>query len=185
MSKQKNYSLQQLSKETKIPESSVRYYRKQYNEYFPSTRLDGKKHPVFDRECIEVLKVIRKASDNGKEKHEILQLLGDKFSPIYDAETDKPAKEQNSNQQTHHKTLATTNPQAFLPPNFLATMKQMQEFNDNQTQLTGHYQTQNNQQADLIGDLKTKNDDLEKENKELKQQLKTANKPGILKKIFS
>jgi DNA-binding transcriptional MerR regulator len=169
MKKQNHYSLQQLSNETQIPASTVRYYSKQYKEFFPNTRPEGSKNPVFDHECIEVLETIRKHQKDGLSRAEIILKLNKKFSPIIDQRADTATSEQATSEQAHNKQLATTNQQI---PNVMQTISQLAEFSDNQVQLTEHYRLQNQQQGELIKELTKKTADLENEVLELKAENK-------------
>lgn len=150
MPKQKLYSIQELSEQTKIPASTVRYYRDEYKEYFPSTRPEGARYPVYEKECLEVLGVIREGLQEGLQKHEVIKKLNNKFTPIYDGNSDKAAKEHGGNQQTSNKQLATNESQS---PNVMQTLNQMATFNDNQVQLTEHYKKQAEQQRGVIENL--------------------------------
>jgi DNA-binding transcriptional MerR regulator len=180
MKHQKTYSLQQLAKATGIPDSTVRYYQKNYSEYFPRTRVEGSKHPVYEAECIGVLELIREALESGKSKHDVLQSLGEKYTPIYEDESDTVANRQHSKQQTSNNEIATTNQQ---PPNFMQTIKQLVDFSDNQAQLTEHYQIQNEQQRKLIEELQRKNSELTARLSDAEAELKQNKKPSFLKRI--
>jgi DNA-binding transcriptional MerR regulator len=172
MTKSKDYSIQQLSKETKIPASTVSYYAKQYSEYFHPTRPDGAKYPVFDPECIEVLEVVRKGQKDRLSKPQITEQLAKKFSPIYEQKGDDSTSQQSTNKQASNKSIATTTQQV---PNLMQTVNQLAEFSSNQVQLTEHYRLQNQQQSELIKELTEKlekssdrTQELEVENKKLK-----------------
>jgi DNA-binding transcriptional MerR regulator len=181
MTKQKHYSIQQLAKESNIPASTVRYYRSEYKEYFPSTRLKGSKYPVYDHECLDVLKTIRDLLNEGKNKHEVVELLDKKYTPIMDAELDEPTKEQHNKQQVSNKEIATTNEQGV---SIMQTLKQMSYFNENQLQLTEYYKKQSEQQREIIGELQKTNQQQQKTIKELERELKNASKTGFISKLF-
>lgn len=163
MATKKYYSLQQLAKATGIPDSTVRYYAKTYSEYLPSSRLKGKKYPVYDHEAIEVLKTIREAQNDNIEKPEIEIILMDKFSFIDQTpQGNKPAKQQLSNKQK-----TAINPQ--LPAMQIAS--QFTNFIENQTKLTEHFRGQSNIQSEVIEQLKEENKKLQLENLKLKQEV--------------
>jgi DNA-binding transcriptional MerR regulator len=169
MTTQKTYSLEQLSVASKIPASTVRYYSKNYSQYFPSTRPEGAKNAVFDSECLDVLKTIRKHQKSGLNKAQILSELAKRFSPIYDNNADMATNQQAASEQPSNKQLATTTPQI---PNVMQTINQLAEFSDNQVQLTEHYRKQNEQQRQLIDELSEKVGKLEREASELKEENK-------------
>lgn len=169
MQKQNHYSLQQLSVASNIPPSTVRYYSKQYSQYFPNTRPEGSKNPVFDPECLEVLRTIRKYQKDGLSKAEITMELNKKFSSFIDESADTAINPQAATKQASDKQLATTGQQV---PNVMQTISQLAEFSDNQVQLTEHYRKQNEQQRQLINELSEKVGKLEREASNLKEENK-------------
>jgi DNA-binding transcriptional MerR regulator len=181
MTKQKHYSIQQLSKETNIPASSVRYYKKEYSTYFAYTRLEGSKYPVYDSECIEVLKTIRKALKLDKTKHEVIEELDNKFTPIINIETDGSTKPQHNNKQPSNKEIATTEKPSV---SVMQTLKQMSYFNENQLQLTEYYKKQSEQQREIIEELTILTTSQKKLIEELEKELDKLEKPSLFNKIF-
>lgn len=177
MTKTINYSISELAKESKIPASTVRYYRDAYSEYFSSTRLPGSRYPVYDKECINVLKAIQKALKEGKKKHEVIAEIGKKFTPIYNGESDESAKPQANNEQTNNKQLATNEAQGL---NVMQTMQQMAKFNENQLQLTEHYKTQADKQKDVIEELTSANEAQTEHIKELESKISRLQRPSFL-----
>lgn len=181
MTKQKHYSIQQLSEATNIPASSVRYYKKEYGDYFPSTKLEGSKYPVYESECLEVLKTIREALDSGKNKHEVIEILNDKFTPIINVEIDESAKPQRKNKQISNKEITTTE-----KPNVsvMQTLNQMSVYNENQLQLTEYYKKQSVQQKEIIEELTTTTETQKQRLQELEKEVERLQKPSLLSKIF-
>lgn len=184
--KQNYYSLQQLAEISKIPASTVRYYRKQYKQFFPYTSLEGSKNPLFDSECIDVLKMIRKLLKQGNNRQQTIAELENKFSPIID-QTETPAStatqqvpQTNNNKQTIKNTQLLANSQQ--PSNIIELINNPLDFVKNQLQMTDYYKTQANQQFELIEKLQTENNRLqelikalEEENKSLKPSKKWWN----------
>ena len=161
MSKTKPLTVGELTKATKIPASTIRYYINNYSEYLHGSLVEGTKTVVYDPESMDVLKAIRKAQNEGKKKHEILKSLRGKFTQTYDGEK----KSQGDNKQHNNKQLATHTSQH---PQLIQTIKQLSEFLENQVQLTGHYQEQNRQQKQTLGDLLEENKELRAKISELR-----------------
>lgn len=178
MTNNKHYSLQQLAKITKIPDSTVRYYSKTYSDFMPSSRLKGKKYLVYEHEAIEVLKTIRTAQKDNKSKEEVEEILYEKFNFVnQNKQSNKPAEQQSSN----NKKPATI-PQ--IPTMQIAS--QFTNFIENQTRLTEHYRGQSNTQQEIIEELKENNKHLATANEELRkeiEELKKREKP-FFKNLF-
>jgi DNA-binding transcriptional MerR regulator len=111
--KQKLYSLQQIAKSLNIPQSTVAYYRNNYADFMPSTRLKGKRYPLYEEQAIEVVRLVRELSEKGKEQHEILIALEAKYPPVIDKSGENDSNEQQTNQQPTTM-LATTQNQGEI-----------------------------------------------------------------------
>lgn len=99
MSKQQLYSLQQIAKRLNIPTSTVAYYRKNYADFMPSTRLKGKRYPMYEEQAVEVVALVREMAENGGEQHEILKALENKYPPVIDKSGENTTNEQQTNEQ--------------------------------------------------------------------------------------
>ena len=100
MSKQQLYSLQQIAKRLNIPTSTVAYYRKNYADFMPSTRLKGKRYPMYEEQAVDVVALVRELAEKNTEQHEILSALEAKYPPIIDRTDENSATEQQTNEQS-------------------------------------------------------------------------------------
>ena len=182
MTKQKHYSIQQLSDTSKIPASTVRYYKKEYGDYFPFIRLEGSKYPVYEKECLEVLKTIRKELELGRNKHEVIETLNEKFTPIINIDTDESAKPQLKNKQVSDKEITTTEKPSV---SIMQTLKQMSVFNENQLQLTEFYKRQTTQQKEIIEELTATTATQQQRLQELEKEVERLEKPSLFDKLFN
>lgn len=166
-------TLQQLSKLTKIPHSTVRYYRDSYGEFLPSSHVEGTKRVLYSSECVDVLKAIRKAQNEGLAAHEIHDLLASKYQRVYNAKS--VAKKQ---QQTSGSELVASESQAHV----MQAIKQLHEFNTSQVQLTEHYKLQSIEQREVIEQLTQQIAVLKESNRDGDDT--QEERGGLLKRLF-
>lgn len=118
------YSLQQIAIKLDIPQSTVAYYRKNYADFMPSTRLKGKRYPLYEEQAVEVVSLIRELSERGKEQHEILLELESKYPPVIDRSGENTTNEQQTNQQPTTM-LATTQKQGEIISSLISQQTQL------------------------------------------------------------
>ena len=153
-------TLQQLSKLTKIPHSTVRYYRDSYGEFMPSSHVEGTKRVLYSSECVSVLKDIRKAQNEGLAGHEIHDLLASKYQRVYNAKSLATRQQQTSGSE------------------LVASESQTHVFNISQVQLTEHYKLQSIEQREVIEQLTQQIAELKAGNSSEEER------GGILKRLF-
>jgi len=112
MTKQSLYSLQQIANALGIPQSTVAYYRKNYADFMPSTRLKGKRYPLYELQAMEVVRLVRELSESGKEQHEIIAELDNLYPKVIEETANKPQNEHTNEQPT--TMLATTQKQGEI-----------------------------------------------------------------------
>lgn len=113
MKKQVLYSIQQIAKKLDIPQSTVAYYRKNYADFMPHTRLKGKRYPMYEEQTIEAVSLIRDMALKNKEQHEILEVLESKYPAVIDKSDENTTNEQQTNEQPT-TILATTQKQGEI-----------------------------------------------------------------------
>lgn len=187
MSKQQTHTVKQLSKQTSIPPSSIRYYIESYGEFLHGSQVEGTKTVVYDSECLEILKDIRKAQKDGKKKHQILEMLNKKHTPIYDGGT----KSQSDNKQTNNKLTATNKKQGDAIMAVMQTAQTFKEFGELQREATSYYKElsieQDNiikKQTKLVKQLQLQNSEQLEGLKAVKKELQQAKRPSLLNTIF-
>lgn len=165
----KKLTLHQLSKLTKIPQSTVRYYRDSYGEFMPSSHVEGTRRVLYSSECVSVLKDIRKAQSEGLAGHEIHEMLNSKYERVYNAKSLATSGEQVSKSEAVAVEEQT---------NVMQAIKQLHELNTSQVQLTEHYKLQSIEQRDVIEQLTQQIAELKAGNSSKEER------GGLLKRLF-
>jgi len=124
MSKQNLYSLQQIAERLKLPQSTVAYYRKNYAEFMPSTRVKGKRYPLYEDQASEVVSLVRELSEAGKQQHEIIEELEKKYPSVIDRTGENSTNEQQTDQQST-TILATTQKQSEIISSLIGQQTQL------------------------------------------------------------
>lgn len=78
------YSIAELAKITGIPESTVRYYRNKYEEYFEYVGVGRKRR--YKESAVDVLRTIAECSDRNLSKEQIQLRLNQEFAKYVDLE---------------------------------------------------------------------------------------------------
>ena len=61
------YTLKEIAQQLGITPSTARYYRDNYKEFLPTQRIEGKQHPLYEDNAVDVLKIIRDLTKKKKE----------------------------------------------------------------------------------------------------------------------
>jgi len=81
---EKLYSIAEMAKLLDMPESTVRYYRDRYTDFFPYTGTGRKKR--YKQPAFEALRIIAELSKENKTAEEISDILITDFSKVIDIE---------------------------------------------------------------------------------------------------
>lgn len=92
MMKGNYYTITDLARELKIPESTARYHRDRFPEYFHATVVGKKRY--YSKDMLRVLDVIIAESLRNKSTAEISQALNQEFEPIIEIATQAAAGQQ-------------------------------------------------------------------------------------------
>ena len=88
MKKTNLFTISDIANSTNLPASTVRYYKDNYKEFYPSQNLRGKRYPLYEKQCLKVTEIIRDMYNDGKEKHDIYKHLEGQFQPLIDLSDD-------------------------------------------------------------------------------------------------
>jgi DNA-binding transcriptional MerR regulator len=83
---EKHYTVAELSKLIDIPESTVRYYRDKFPQYFPCSG-EGRKRR-YSSQIADVLRIIAEESKRSSSAEDIENRLSIEFSAIYEVKED-------------------------------------------------------------------------------------------------
>lgn len=177
MPKQKLYSIQQIAKRLDIPTSTVAYYRKNYADFMPSTRLKGKRYPMYEEQTIEVVALIRELTQQNKEQHEVLEVLEQKYPSVIDrTEENSPIEQQTNEQPT--TILATTQKQGEIISSLIGQQTQLIQAQN--ATLEG-YKQQTHELVEQVETLRTEREELLAKVAELENQARSQKTPSNLK----
>lgn len=101
----KLYTLAELSEVTGIPESTIRNYRKRFEDYI-HTAQDGSRYPKYTDEAPEVLRMIARAYKQGMTHAEIARELNLNYAQSINHAQEPP--------ESHQTALATISPAEAL-----------------------------------------------------------------------
>jgi len=79
----KTYTIKELAKITKMPESTVRYYRDRHADFFPYEGSGRKKR--YEEQAIKVLRLIAEKAKNNESAEDIEKALSLNFTRIIEA----------------------------------------------------------------------------------------------------
>ena len=100
-----SYNLQELASKTKIPRSTVAYYRDKYGQYF-NMKGRGRNRRYMDP-TPEVLSLIAELSADNKSQYEIEEALQEQFQKIHEIE--EVGQDSRGTGQQFEKALAIMN----------------------------------------------------------------------------
>lgn len=190
-----------LAGETGIPLSTVKYYMKNYDGYFPSEKVDGYTHPVYDDTAIEVLNLIKELMDANTPKAEVLQRLEQEFKDTYIPLTEH-ARQHSDNPSA---ALATTNSTDNLSAGQQLTtaianslvaneqaMMALSRMNDEHGRTIAKQEQQIGERDDRISELETENSTLKDDKSNLEsrvEELEAENaelkRGGVIRRLFA
>lgn len=192
------YTLSEIAQKTGLASSTVRYYKENYKDFYPSVSVEGKRYPLYEEQAIEATNLIRELYKQDKEKHEILRRLEDDFGVVVKGDRDdkrgvKNNNNTNANEQrgNYAQVLAETGKEQLMN-NYNAQVSQLITSQDS---LLSYYKRRNKeleetliQQEDEVKQLKeTISELIDKLNRkeETIKELKDRLEPGLIKKLFS
>ena len=173
MSKQNLYSLQQIAERLKLPQSTVAYYRKNYADFMPSTRVKGKRYPLYEDQAIEVVALVRELSEAGKQQHEIIEELEKKYPSVIDTTGENSTNEQQTDQQST-AILATTQKQSEIISSLIGQQTQLLQAQN--VTLEG-YKQQTQELADQLEAMTQERQALREKLAELENQARSQKTP--------
>jgi DNA-binding transcriptional MerR regulator len=192
MKNKKLFTISDIAELTNTPASTVRYYKDNYKEFYPSRNVKGKRYPVYEKQAIEVTELIRDMYSDNKEKHDIYKRLEGKYQPLIDLSDDdtgdneKQPETATGGQPTNNATTAieTIDSQTKI---LYRLGVQQKEWIQNQDSLLEHYKKQTKRQNEVIQELEQDNETLRADLEETQQEierLKSRLKPSLLSKII-
>ena len=84
----KTYSIAQISRETKIPDSTLRYYARNFEDFVPVENGEGKAKR-YSEEAVTVLTTIKELFDQGLKGPEVSEQLSSQFTRTVKLEYDE------------------------------------------------------------------------------------------------
>lgn len=194
----KLYTLSEIAKKTGLASSTVRYYKENYKDFYPSVKVEGKRYPLFEEQAIEATNTIRELYQQDKEKHEILGRLEDDFGVIVNGNEDNKEDSKNNNNTSannqggnYAQVLAETGKKQLMN-NYNTQVSQLITSQDS---LLSYYKRRNKELEDTLKEQELEIGELKHEKKELKEslsereqeikELRDKLKPGFIGKIFN
>lgn len=166
-------SLGELAKRTGLPDSTVSYYVKHYGEFLVQRYREGKRHPLYEEQAVEIVEIINRLTRERKSREEIRSFLTQTYDPVFDVQPLPPTIEDRKTNEPK----STTDQQGLVVTRLVAiqeTVRATLRMLEDQDVIIARQEREVERLKREVADLDTRNRELEEENNRLKNKGETS-----------